>query len=417
MAVPDQVPFNQYTASGSSDTFSYTFKVLGADQLVIKLDDVVQVSGFSVTGVGNDAGGTVVFTSNPAGGTIVEIIRSTPATRSTDYAPNGDLAEEVLDADFDRAYMALQEMQEQVDRTMQLPRGSTGSLDLDELVSDAFLRVNSAGNAITQVNVLTPSGSFTVSPFAETLLDDVSASAMRTTLSVISAADAQAGMVGRLVDIQVFNTAGTHTWNNPLNLGDASADAIVEIIIVSGGASGGGAANSTAGNIAVGANGGGGAYMHAIIAASRLGATETVTVGAGGAEVANSAGNAGGTSRFSASGSQYIRCTGGHPGTNLANGNTIGLATGGLGGSVTWPGSYWTVLKVQNGQQGDLSRRLSGTEVITGKGGDSLHGMGGTMAGNSVGFGAIGVGGGGSVGVGGGWVGVGGGGSVGVGGG
>lgn len=235
------------------------------------------------------------------------------------------------------------------------------------------------------------------SAFALTLLNDANAAAMRTTLSVISAADAQAGMVGRLVDIQVFNTAGTHTWNNPLNLGDASADAIVEIIIVSGGASGGGAADSTAGNIAVGANGGGGAYMHAIIAASRLGATETVTVGAGGAAVANSAGNAGGISRFSASGSQYILCTGGQPGTNLADGSTVGLATGGIGGSsVAWPGAYWTVLKVQNGQQGDISRRLSGTEVITGKGGDSLHGMGGTMAGNGVGFGAIGVGGGGS---------------------
>lgn len=226
------------------------------------------------------------------------------------------------------------------------------------------------------------------SAFALTLLNDANAAAMRTTLGV--------SMVGRLVDIQVFNTAGTHTWNNPLNLGYASADAIVEIIIVGGGASGGGAANSTAGNIAVGANGGGGAYMHAIIAASRLGATETVTVGAGGAEVANSAGNAGGQSRFSTSVSQYIQCTGGHPGANLANGSTVGLATGGLGGSVTWPGSYWTVLKVQNGQEGDLSRRLSGTEVITGKGGDSLHGMGGTMAGNGVGFGAIGVGGGGS---------------------
>jgi len=396
MAVPDQVPFNQYTASGVSASFTYSFKILDADQLLIKLDGVAQTTGFAVGGVAADAGGVVTFSAAPAAGVLVELIRSTPASRSTDYAPNGDLQESVLDADFDRAYMALQEMQEQVDRTMKLPQGATGSLDLDELVSDAFLRVNSAGNAITQVNVLTPSGSFTVSPFAETLLDDVSASAMRTTLDVMSTANVLASGAGRLVDVQVFNTAGTFNWINPYYLGGCTSTGIVEIIVVGGGASGGGAANSTASNIAVGANGGGGAYMHAIIAASRLGATETVTVGAGGAAVANSAGNAGGISKFSASGSQYIQCTGGHAGTNLANGNTVGLATGGLGGSVTWPGSYWNVLKVQNGQQGDLSRRLSGTEVITGKGGDSLHGMGGTMAGNSVGFGAIGVGGGGS---------------------
>ncbi len=229
-------------------------------------------------------------------------------------------------------------------------------------------------------------------PFALTLLNDADAAAMRTTLGVMPTAE----IIGRLVDVQVYNSVGSTNWINPYYLGATSESGIVEIIVVSGGASGGGAANSTAGNIAVGANGGGGAFVHALIPANKLAAFEQVTVGAGGTGVANATGNAGGTSRFSSSGSQYIQCTGGQPGTNLANGSTVGIATGGLGGAATTPGSFWTILQIQNGQQGDVSRRLSATQVITGKGGDSLWGMGGTMAGNGVGFGAIGIGGGGS---------------------
>ena len=68
MAVPDQVPFNQYTASGVSASFTYSFKILDADQLLIKLDGVAQTTGFTVGGVAADAGGVVTFSAAPAAG-------------------------------------------------------------------------------------------------------------------------------------------------------------------------------------------------------------------------------------------------------------------------------------------------------------------------------------------------------------
>lgn len=394
MAVPDQVPFNQYSASGSSDTFSYTFKILGADQLVVKLAGVVQSSGFTVTGVGNDAGGTVVFSANPSASTLVELSRSTPATRSTDYAPNGDLAEEVLDADFDRAYMALQEMQEQVDRTMKLPQGTTGSLDLDELVPDSFLRVNSAGDAIIQAAVLTPSGSFTVTPFAETLLDDANAAAMRTTLDVMSVTASLANGIGRLVDVQVY-TSGTPSWINPYYLGQTSASGLVEIIIIAAGGSGGGADASTAGNTAIGGGAGAGAFLHAICYASALNVIETVTVGAAGAAVTAADGNNGGNSRFSASVSQYLLCTGGVGGGRLANGSTAAPALNGTGGVPTATGT-WTILRSSNGNVGHYGQRFTGSIYIGAAGATSELGVGGIPPAGGAGSAARGYGAGGS---------------------
>lgn len=377
MAVPDQVPFNQYSASGSSDTFAYTFKILGADQLVVKLDGVTQVSGFTVSGVGNDAGGNVVFSSNPAATTLVEIIRTTPATRSTDYAPNGDLREETLDADFDRAYMALQEMQEQVDRTMKLPQGSTGSLDLDTLTPDAYLKVNSTGTAITQVPVLTPSGTFSVTPFAETLLDDADQAAMQATLDVYPKAETDSIRFGRLINVQVFSASGAGTWTKP---NGCTVDSIVEVEVIGPGGNGGIAGQSASGQITAGTGGGGGAYIRAYTLASTLGSTEPVFRGSpGGLSGARS--NAGiqeptaGSDSYFGDAAYRVTAGAGNPGKSesLASGTSMATVTAsgstGLGGTSTVAGVIWTVLNRIDGQNATPAIRLSGTSAIASVGG------------------------------------------------
>lgn len=387
MAVPDQVPFNQYTANGVSDTFAYTFKILSEDQLVVKLNGVVQTTGFTITGVGNDAGGSIVASGAPANGSLVELIRSTPATRSTDYAPNGDLREETLDADFDRAYMALQEMQEQVDRTMKLPQGATGSLDLDELTPDAYLKVNSTGTAITQVSVLEPSGTFAVSPFAETLLDDADAAAMRTTLDVYSEAEIIAlfNIVakGRLVDVQVFSATGAHTWTKTGAL-PASATVVVEVLGAGGG--GGVAGQSSAGQLSAGLGGCSGSYIKAYALASNLAATEPVQVGTGGN--AGSRSNAG-TNNPTSGGKSYFGAVAYRLDSNdqATRGASNALTTGSTfagptdnalailnGANPSISGAIWTVVHKESGAPPVVPIRLAADVCINPIGGRSALG-------------------------------------------
>ena len=209
MAVPDQVPFNQSTANGVSVAFPYTFLIVEESQLAVYLDGVLQASGYTVSGVGVAGGGNVTFTTAPANGVVVERIRETALTRTTDYPPNGDLLESTLDADFDKTWQAMQEINEHVERAIKLPLGSTSDPVLDALVANRYLRVNAAADGIDQVatvavddtlvitpygetlvasaNIATAQGVLGMTAFAGTLVDDANATAARATLGIDAA--------------------------------------------------------------------------------------------------------------------------------------------------------------------------------------------------------------------------------------
>ena len=132
-----------------------------------------------------------------------------------------------------------------------------------------------------------------------------------TPLRVAQAIDA----LTSTVDYQVFTASGT--WTKPAGI---SADAIV--VIEAWGAGGGGGSGSGSTSSSAGGGGGGG-YMYRTILASALAATETVTVGSGGAP-----GVAGGASSLGT----VITARGGALGVG-SNASTGG--TGGRGGRVS----------------------------------------------------------------------------------
>lgn len=169
MAVPDQVPFNQSAANGVTTVFPYTFLIVEESQLAVYLDGVLQASGYTVSGVGVAGGGNVTFSTAPANGVVVERIRETALTRTTDYPPNGDLLESTLDADFDKTWQAMQEINEHVERAIKLPLGSTADPVLAPLVANRYFKVNAAGTGIDQVAGFETAGVVVITPYAETL--------------------------------------------------------------------------------------------------------------------------------------------------------------------------------------------------------------------------------------------------------
>ena len=94
-------------------------------------------------------------------------------------------------------------------------------------------------------------------------------------------------------DVQVFTAAGGNTWTKP-----AGAKVVIVEAIGAGGGGGAGASLATAVVAKGGGGGGGGAWMRGVFAATDLGGTETVTIGAAGAAgapgAAGAAGGAGG---------------------------------------------------------------------------------------------------------------------------
>jgi hypothetical protein len=202
-------------------------------------------------------------------------------------------------------------------------------------------------------------------------------------------------------DIQTFTSSGT--WTKP------GSGTIAMIECIGGGGSGGKRSSGS------GAGGGGGGYNIAWKALSSLGATETVTVGAGGAaQSANSTnGNAGGNSTFGAHLTAYGGGGGGQGSSGGTGGSGGGQTSAGGTASVTPGGpllraeaclddgySSCTVPNIYQGSGGTtaVGSSIAGTSgVVHGGGGGSKNIGGGSIYGGGGGGPSYGGAGGGSV--------------------
>lgn len=110
MTVSVQTPLISYTTNGVTTAFSWNFLISSTDDFLLTIDDVETTSGYTLTGIGNVSGGTATFSVAPATGKELVIRRNISLARDTDYQTAGEFREEVVDADFDRLWMALQQI-------------------------------------------------------------------------------------------------------------------------------------------------------------------------------------------------------------------------------------------------------------------------------------------------------------------
>ncbi len=142
--------------------------------------------------------------------------------------------------------------------------------------------------------------------------------------------------------IIVYSVASVETWTKPANL------SYIEVELVAGGASGDGDGNQFAGD-----GGGAGGYAKTVIVASNLGVTEVVTIGVGGIPSVGGGHINGGFSGF-----------GSHTSVLGGNSRTGGIATSGD-------------IKV-DGSNGGVGHNAANTYYLSGLGGSSPFGSGGS---------------------------------------
>jgi len=134
MTISSTTVKNSYSGNGTLDTFNYTFKVFAAADLQVIIRDAsatetvkTLTTHYTVTGAGSASGGTIVFTTGniPTATETVVIRRASPQTQAIDYIANDPFPAESHEEGLDRSMMAIQQLQEEVDRSIKLSRTNT----------------------------------------------------------------------------------------------------------------------------------------------------------------------------------------------------------------------------------------------------------------------------------------------------
>jgi hypothetical protein len=134
MTISSTTVKNSYSGDGSTTTFSYTFKIFADSdiQVIIRSTNGTETTKtitthYTVTGAGNSGGGSVIFTSGniPTSTQTVVLRRNIPQTQAIDYIANDPFPAESHEEGLDRATMAIQQLQEEVTRSIKLSKTNT----------------------------------------------------------------------------------------------------------------------------------------------------------------------------------------------------------------------------------------------------------------------------------------------------
>lgn len=146
--IGDVAPRVQYVADGVQTEFTYPFPIFAARDLEIRLDGAVVAGGFVVTGAGASEGGSVIFAEPPAAGVRVTLRRRLPIARVTDFQNNGLLRARTLNDELDYQVAVIQELAEELARSLRIGPADGGALLLPprEARANRALGFDSLGN-------------------------------------------------------------------------------------------------------------------------------------------------------------------------------------------------------------------------------------------------------------------------------
>lgn len=205
--MPADIPINendariQYVSTGGEPSFAYDFPIFDEDHVeVLRADDtttdpvtLVITVDYTVTGVGVEAGGTIVPVVTPVSGQIWTLQRDVPEERTADFQTAGPYKAGTVNREEDLQTMMLQQLRRDIDRSVTLADGDTTTamaLPLKAARTSKFLAFDGNGDPVMAAGTSADLGP--VSAFINTLLDDVNAAAAQATLGVAIGTDVQA---------------------------------------------------------------------------------------------------------------------------------------------------------------------------------------------------------------------------------
>lgn len=124
--VQDIVPRIQYTADGINKAFETPFIIFNEEALDVYLDEEKITEGFTVQ-MDEETRAEVVFETAPKSGTLITLTRHLPIARTSDFQEGGSLRANTLNDELDYQTACLQELADNINRSMVLPPYAVGS--------------------------------------------------------------------------------------------------------------------------------------------------------------------------------------------------------------------------------------------------------------------------------------------------
>lgn len=227
MTVSSEVKRKDYAGNGSTANFATVFRFLqNSDIKVILTVDATaietvqtEITNYTLSGSGLDAGGTVTMIVAPPTGTTLTVKRDVPLTQGTDYIENDDFPADSHEDALDKLTMITQQMQEELDRSLKFTEAeATASALLPALEALKFMRVKSdlsgfeltAGTtSASAVDVLnTPAGNISAINVQDAL-NELDAEKAKITLNTVAVMVSNTSLqVGDIVETAGYTAKG-----------------------------------------------------------------------------------------------------------------------------------------------------------------------------------------------------------------
>lgn len=162
-----------FSGNGNTTVFAYNFKILASSDLKVYIRSATGTetlktitTHYNVSGVGSASGGNVTFTggNTPANGETVIIQRVVPLTQTHDYVENDPFPAESHEEGLDRLTMHVQQLQEEVDRSIKASVTNTiASSEFSNSPTDRANKIfgfDSAGDISVTTNIGTNRGNW-----------------------------------------------------------------------------------------------------------------------------------------------------------------------------------------------------------------------------------------------------------------
>lgn len=183
--IDSTTPRVNYAATSGQTSFEVPFTFFDDEDLQVYQNDTLLTltTHYTVSGAGDTGGGTLTLVTGATLDDSIVIIRSITIARVTDLPSSGAFVPDDANTEFDRIVAMMQQIENSIQRTLRLnDSDTTANVNIPAAADRAskFLAFDSDGDPIVSAGTT----EVTVSSFMETVLDDTTAAAARTTLGI-----------------------------------------------------------------------------------------------------------------------------------------------------------------------------------------------------------------------------------------